>query len=201
MAREGFKTSRAAAGAERDSEKQQETLLRRAGVISSSGGEEELAMKEKPVFIFGAGASKACGGPLTDEILYNAFCNDDLRATLERPKDVDIVRDCLQEHFHAPKQCGTPSDYPSLTLLLSLLDLSIERNRPLPRKKPDFPKGLGRLELTRARAAIEYIIFAVLDYHLRMPIGSAYRNLLASPLIDPEVGPQAISLNYDIILD
>jgi hypothetical protein len=28
---------------------------------------------QNPVFIFGAGASKACGGPLTDEILFESF--------------------------------------------------------------------------------------------------------------------------------
>ncbi len=86
-------------------------------------------------------------------------------------------------------------------MLLSILDLSIERNRPLPQRKPEFPKGIGRQELTRIRATIEYIIFAVLDHRLRAPIGRAYRNLLSSPLIDPEAGPKAISLNYDIILD
>jgi hypothetical protein len=158
-------------------------------------------MKENSVFIFGAGASKACGGPLTDEILYEAFCDEALRARLERPRDVELVRDCLREHFHVPSEGAQLSDYPSLTLLLSILDLSIERNRPLRQRKPEFPKGLGRPELTRARAAIEYIIFAVLDYHLRTPIGHAYRSLLSSALIDSEAGPQAISLNYDIILD
>ena len=158
-------------------------------------------MKENSVFIFGAGASKACGGLLTDEILYDAFCNEAVSATLERPKDVQFVKECLVEHFHVPKQGASLNDYPSLTLLLSILDLSIERNRPLPQRKPEFPKGIGRQELTRIRATLEYIIFAVLDFHLRTPIGRAYRDLLSSALIDREAGPQAISLNYDIILD
>jgi hypothetical protein len=122
-------------------------------------------------------------------------------ATLERSNDVELVRECLSEHFHVPKESASRNDYPSLTLLLSILDLSIERNRPLPQRKPEFPKGIGRQELTRIRATIEYIIFAVLDYHFRKPIGRAYRNLLSSPFVDPEAGPKAISLNYDIILD
>src|SRR5690242_3006725 len=127
-------------------------------------------MEEIPVFIFGAGASKACGGPLTDEILSDAFSNEILHATLDPTKDVEYVWKCLEEHFHVPRAGAVLEDYPSLTLLLSLLDLSIERNRPLPQRKPEFPKGIGRQELTRIRATLEYIIFAVLDYHLRKPI-------------------------------
>jgi hypothetical protein len=160
-----------------------------------------MSMAWKPVFILGAGASAACGGPLTNDILYQAFCDDALHATLERPQDIEHLRQCLTEHFHVPRNSAAREDYPPLTLLLSILDLSIERNRPLPQRKPDFPKGLGRQELAKARATIEYVIFAVLDYHLRTPIGRAYRDLLFGPLIDPDDGPRAISLNYDIILD
>src|SRR4051812_4795024 len=158
---------------------------------------------ENPVFIFGAGASKACGGPLTDDILFDAFRNEAINAkvTRERPQEVEVVWECLTEHFHVPKQDAAKTDFPSLTLLLSILDLSIDRNRALPRRLPRFPKGLGRQELTKARAAIEYLIFSVLDYHLRSPLGRAYRDLLSSPMIDDARGARVISLNYDIILD
>ena len=74
--------------------------------------------------------------------------------------NVELVRKCLIYYFHVPIAGAVPHDDPSLTLLLSILDLSIERNRPLPRRLPDFPKGMGRQELSNARAAIEYIIFA-----------------------------------------
>lgn len=157
-------------------------------------------MNPNPVFIFGAGASVACGGPLTNEILYKAFCDETVKKKLVRP-EVSLVKECLIEHFHVPQRSATLDQYPSLTLLLSILDLSIERNRPLPRKMPQFPKGLGRDELTKVRATIEYIIFSVLDHYLRTPIGGAYRDLLKSSLIDGEKGPRTISLNYDIILD
>jgi hypothetical protein len=153
------------------------------------------------VFIFGAGATKDCGGPTTNEILYKAFSDDAVNKKLERSEEVALVKKCLIEHFHVPEQNATCDQYPSLTLLLSLLDLSIERNRPLLQKKPQFPKGLGRQELTKVRATIEYIIFSVLDHYLRSPIGGAYRDLLKSSLIDPAKGPRTISLNYDIILD
>ena len=96
-----------------------------------------MNMSWKPVFIFGAGASAACGGPLTNDILYKAFCDDDLRKTLERPQDIEHLRQCLTEHFHVPHNDATREDYPPLTLLLSILDLSIERNRPLPQRKPE----------------------------------------------------------------
>lgn len=158
-------------------------------------------MNDNPVFIFGAGASKACGGPLTDDILYNAFCVEEVSKKLDRLDDVEKFKTCLTEHFHVPQQSAMPDQFPSLTLLLSILDLSIERNRPLPQKKPHYPKGLGRQELTEVRATIEYIIFSVLDHYLRTPVGQAYQNLLNSPLIDTEQGPRMISLNYDILLD
>jgi len=159
--------------------------------------------QHNPVFIFGAGASKACGGPLTDEILFEAFHNESINAAMTRDRrgDVDAVWQCLRQLFHVTRQDAPITEFPSLTLLLSILDLSIERNRTLPRKMPQFPKSLGRQELSRARAAIEYIIFSVLDYHLRTPPGRAYRDILSSPMIDANEDPRAISLNYDIVLD
>src|SRR5262245_60744037 len=99
--------------------------------------------QHKPVLIFGAGASKACGGPLTDEILYDAFLDKEIRQGIkEAPQhDVNVVWECLVDHFHVPREGATARDFPSLTLLLSILDLSIERNRPLPQRH-GFPKGL-----------------------------------------------------------
>jgi hypothetical protein len=56
--------------------------------------------------------------------------------------------------------------------------------------------------LAKARAAVEYIIFAVLDHFLGRPEGQAQHQLLQSAFLQNEDrGPQVISLNYDIIAD
>ena len=160
--------------------------------------------REGSVFIFGAGASKDCDTPLTNEILWKAFCDDHVIKALasdsSRVEDIEEVRDCLIDHFHVPDKDPKREDFPSLTLLLSILDLSIERNRPLAASKK-HPNGLSREQLAKARASLEYIIFAVLDYFLPKAARSTQADLLLSSLVDESEGPQVISLNYDIIAD
>ena len=61
--------------------------------------------RDTTVLIFGAGASKASGTPLTNEILWQAFCDPGVRHALAgqgRGEDLKRVRDCLIEHFHIP---------------------------------------------------------------------------------------------------
>src|SRR5258707_11934149 len=102
-------------------------------------GDGQLNQREQTVVIFGAGASAACGTPLTNEILWKAFHDEDVKRDLtrnnERAEDLERVLYCLTNHFHVPASGAKPEDYPSLTLLLSLLDLSIDRNRPMPASK------------------------------------------------------------------
>jgi hypothetical protein len=161
--------------------------------------------RDKTVVVFGAGASAACGTPLTNEILWKAFDDEEVKRDLSRNKDraddIERVQYCLTNHFHVPDHDAQPEDYPSLTLLLSLLDLSIERNRPFP-ASPKFPSGLSREELAKARAALEYIIFGVLDHYLKDQRKHAQYDLLGSEAVrNGTEGPQVISLNYDIIAD
>jgi hypothetical protein len=161
--------------------------------------------RDTTVLIFGAGASKASGTPLTNEILWRAFCDEDVIRELgrhtDRAIDLEKVHDCLTEHFHIPELDPSKDDFPSLTLLLSILDLSINRNRPFPASEK-YPSGLSREELAHARASIEYIIFAVLDYYIQRPTGHAQRDLISHPAVAGGAqGPQIISLNYDIIAD
>lgn len=160
--------------------------------------------RKETVVVFGAGASAACGAPVTNEILWKAFCDPDLLNTLsrsgERKEDVDRVWYCLTKHFHVPPFGATKDDFPPLTLLLSILDLSIDRNRPLPPSEK-FPSGLSREELAKARAALEYIIFAVLDHYLGRPEGNMQYQLLQSPFLDNDGrGPQLISLTTTLLL-
>jgi hypothetical protein len=160
--------------------------------------------RKETVLILGAGASASCGTPVTNEILWKAFCDEavgrDLRAHPERAADIQDLHHCLIDHFHVPEAHIEKEDFPSLTLLLSILDLSIERNRPLAATKR-HPSGLSREQLAKARGAIEYMIFAVLDHYLQRPTGGAQRELISHPAIAEPHGPQVISLNYDIIAD
>jgi hypothetical protein len=161
--------------------------------------------RDRAVVIFGAGASAACGTPLTNEILPKAFGDEEVKRRLsenqDRASDIARVQYCLTNHFHVPPEDAQPEDYPSLTLLLSLLDLSIERNRPFPPSK-EFPSGFSREELAKARGALEYIIFGVLDHYLKDQRKQAQHDLLASEFVrNGKHGPQVISLNYDIIAD
>jgi hypothetical protein len=110
------------------------------------------------VVIFGAGASAACGAPITNEILWKGFCDEAvvraLKRSGERAEEIERVWYCLTEHFHVPQHGATKEDFPSLTLLLSILDMSIDRNRPLPPSKK-YPAGLSREELAKVRASVE----------------------------------------------
>ena len=112
-------------------------------------------MSQGPVFIFGAGASRPYGGPLTNEILFRAF-SERVVPLDERKEQIQTFRECLMEHFHVPNDgLAKKEEFPSLTMLLSIVDLAIERNRPLP-QGPKFPMGMGREELTQARATVEF---------------------------------------------
>src|SRR5947208_3239201 len=56
---------------------------------------------QHPIFIFGAGATRACGGPLTADILPNAF-KEPVYGRLECTALAESVNRCLIEHFHVP---------------------------------------------------------------------------------------------------
>jgi NAD-dependent SIR2 family protein deacetylase len=161
--------------------------------------------RRETVVVLGAGASAACGTPVTNEILWRALCDGDVLQKLEaveaRREDVEHVRACLTEQFHVPENGARSFEFPSLTLLLSILDLSIDRNRPLAASRT-HPSGLSREELAKARNGIEYMIFGVLDYFLgKADRSHVQRALLSHPEIVGTDGPQVISLNYEIIAD
>ena len=72
------------------------------------------------------------------------------------------------------------------------MDTAIDRKQPLgPNWAPE--------RLLQVREALEYVIFAVLDYRLKRIGRNLYYELLAKVFATGE--PIAISLNYDLILD
>jgi len=152
-------------------------------------------MASNTVVLFGAGATKACGGPLTNEIIPQAF-EPTVRIQIEREYYVDLLDQFLVQNFHVPQQQAdrTEADYPALPLLLSLVDTAIDRNQPM---GANWTVDL----LRQVRRALQYMIFALLEYKLRRLSHNYYLDLLRA--LDPTCStpPTVISLNYDIIVD
>jgi hypothetical protein len=149
-------------------------------------------MASNPVIIFGAGATKACGGPLTNEILFDLFNH---QQRLEREGFLDELDKFLVDSFNVPQGVGQRDKvhYPGLPLLLSLLDVSIDKKQPM-------GKAWGTDNLVHIRDALEYGVFALLEHKLRRLSANYYFELFYM-LNDAGVEPKAISLNYDIIAD
>jgi len=147
------------------------------------------------IVLFGAGATKACGGPLTNEILPQAF-ELGVRPDIEREDYINLQEQFLIENFHLPQQQAdrTESDYPALPLLLSLVDTAIDRNQPMGANWPVE-------KLRHVRRALQYVVFALLEYKLRRLSHNYYADLLDT--LDPtrNTTPTVISLNYDVIVD
>jgi hypothetical protein len=158
-------------------------------------------MPEKPVIILGAGATKACGGPLTDEILPAALnghmAHDDQKTLVaDREELLHLTREFLADSFNVPldKQPVTKEDCPSLPMVLSMLRRSEQLDMPL--------GGRGGNDLVKVRRAIEYAIFAVIEAALhRMPAGGGHHGRMLEPLYARGADPSVISLNYDVIVD
>ena len=147
------------------------------------------------VLIFGAGATKACGGPLTNEILPDAFR---IKDKIERENFLHIVNEFLVSRFNVPKDIEERKneDYPPLPLLLALLDTAID-------KKHAFDKYWPLNKLVHVREGLEYLIFALLEYQLSRSQGhNHYHDLFKVANEEwrlPEIN--VISTNYDIIAD
>lgn len=146
------------------------------------------------VVVFGAGATKACGGPLTNEILFEAFKTDG--QGLRENMFTELLNEFLIENFHIPqnKDTRTISSYPGLPLLISLVDTSIDRNQP-------FNKKWHLKKMLKVREALEFVIFAVIKQKLERTFNNHYYNFLKKIVEQDNALPEVISLNYDIIAD
>ena len=144
-----------------------------------------------PVLILGAGATKACKGPLTNDILFEA---DRAASSIEREGYLALLDGFLERVFHLPPRASrVKSSYPGLPLLMSLIDAAIDRGQPL-------HSFYDVAALRDVRAALDYAIFAVLEYKLRGSIPPLH-NEATDLLFPPGMEPRIVSLNYDIIAD
>jgi hypothetical protein len=140
------------------------------------------------VLVLGAGATKACGGPMTADILPEA-----LALPVKRRQDLtDLVEKFLSENFHLPPAATRKStDFPSLPALMSLIDLALDRKQP-------FGSNWDADRLAIVRAAIEYSIYELIDDRLKKNPTNIHYDLFNRFDGEP---PTVITTNYDIIAD
>lgn len=158
-------------------------------------------MAAKPVIILGAGATKACGGPLTDEILPAALNghmeHDDQKSPVaDREELLYLMHKFLSECFNVPANSYPikKEDCPSLPMVLSMLRRSVELKQPV--------GNWDGMDLIKAKRAIEYGIFAVIEASLRsIPPEKQFHHMLLRPLYENGIQPSVVSLNYDVIVD
>lgn len=141
------------------------------------------------VIFLGAGATKACGGLMTNEILP-AILTD--APTSDPAGRLPRLRQFLQDQFHI--FAGSPLEsYPGLPMLMSLLDTALDRRQ-------DFHPAWNTNSILEIREAIEFGIFDVLEEKLfKAPTNNHWQ--LLQQLYPSPAQPCVVSTNYDLIID
>jgi hypothetical protein len=147
-------------------------------------------MLGRTVVVLGAGATKACGGPLTNEILPQVL---ERKARLEREGYLKLVEDFLTDNFHLPARERQPEDFPPLPLVLSLVDTALDRG-------DSFGTRWSAAQLRHVRDGLEYAVFALLEDQLRQ-IKPLHKQFLSGLHDAKPEDLTVLSLNYDIIAD
>jgi hypothetical protein len=160
---------------------------------------------ERPVLILGAGATKACGGPLTDELLpamLEAFREGQANGG---ESELDLLarefREFLRSAFHLPVdddwRLTGPASLPALPLLLSLMDAAVDRGQPLGAFAPE--------RIALFKRVVQAGVYASLVSQIerrREPGRNAYERLLEPFYASPnEPQPTVVTLNYDTLVD
>jgi hypothetical protein len=144
----------------------------------------------KTVVFLGAGATKACKGLLTDEILPQIHRR---AADPASGWSLNLLKKFLEEQFHvtpvSPKE-----HYPGLPLIMSLIDTALVRRQA-------FSSDLDATAVSQLREEMEFGIFDLLEEQLeKSPTGNHWVLLdRFYPRGDQE--PCVISTNYDLIVD
>jgi len=150
-------------------------------------------MNPTPLIILGAGATKAAGGPMTNEILPRMF-GPRTASHSERP--VDTLERLLVEVFAVPagRKARSADSFPPLPLLLSLIDTAIDRKEPIaPQWNPE--------RLAQVRREIEYSFYRVLRDALSVIKTNPHEELFTRIKKSFGTLPIVISLNYDLLAD
>lgn len=146
-------------------------------------------MPDTVVFL-GAGATKSCGGPETNEILPKIH---EHAAKAENVESLGRLKEFLEQEFHVRE--GAPEEhYPSLPLVMSLIDTALDRRQ-------DFNERWDLEAMNDLRQQIELGIWEVLEGQLEH--APTNNHWLLFDLLFPAAGedPCVISTNYDLIAD
>ncbi|MGC4048914.1 MAG: hypothetical protein QM757_05250 [Paludibaculum sp.] len=147
---------------------------------------------DETVLFLGAGATKSVKGPMTDEILPRMYAEKAMLAAADPKGLVARLVQFLESEFHVHP--GLPKEeYPGLPLLMSLLDMALDR-REL------FHAEWDVTVLAELRQAIELGIFDVLeDALMKFPTNNHY--FLLQRLFPLPSTPRVITTNYDLVVD
>lgn len=146
------------------------------------------------VIFLGAGATKSCGGPMTNEVLPQIVGTPatNSAAVMDSAGRLPRLKTFLRDLFHVLPGAEKES-YPGLPMLMSLLDTALERRQPL---HPAWDTNA----ISEMRLAIELGIFDVLEDALRKAPTNNHWQLLQKFFPVP-AEPCVISTNYDLIID
>src|SRR5947199_203930 len=140
------------------------------------------------VVVLGAGATKSCNGPLTNEILPGM-----VQQKGSDPKGkLTELEEFLAQVFHI-SAASEQKDFPGLPLLMSLLDLALDRKQPL-------HSTWNADRLAQVRQAVELGIFDLLERKLNTAPTTNHYSMI-NALYPAPAQPRVISLNYDLIID
>lgn len=155
-------------------------------------------MSEYRVFFFGAGASKAEGGPLTSELLFES-----LNHSMVPGEFTTIVKRFLKDFFGIDdtSKLKSAKELPGFEELLTLVDVAIL-------KQEELSAFWNTNNLRQLREALVYCMARI----LRMKLSSSsvaepcqeYHQKFVASILDQENFASSnsfLSLNYDILLD
>jgi hypothetical protein len=113
----------------------------------------------------------------------------------DREELLSLTWQFMTQCFNVPETHPVKKeDCPNLPMILSMLRRSIELDEPI----GDWQGN----RLVKAKRAIEYSIFSVIEAALRkIPRNAHLHRSLLEPLYQNGVEPVVISLNYDVIVD
>jgi NAD-dependent SIR2 family protein deacetylase len=141
------------------------------------------------VIFLGAGASKACGGPMTNEILPAILA---VASPYDSGGRLPRLQKFLGEQFHILPNSSQDS-FPGLPMIMSLLDTALDRRQA-------FHSAWDANSILEIREAIEFGIFDVLEERLvKVPTNSHWQ--LMNTVYPASAQPAVITTNYDLIVD
>ncbi|HKR95885.1 MAG TPA: hypothetical protein VJW55_11005, partial [Candidatus Angelobacter sp.] len=129
-----------------------------------------------------------CNGPLTNEILPGML----QKKGVDPQQKLDELAKFLDDVFHV-NSTSKPEDYPGLPLMMSLLDLALDRKQP-------FHANWSTDQLAKVRQAMELGIFDLLERQLNTAPTTNHYSMIHQLYPQP-TEPCVLSLNYDLIID